>query len=601
MSSLKNKGTNLVTVVIVFISVIILSGIVFYQLLPKENNFIFSTKNDNVYILVSDENEIYLNSIGTPVKYYEKNLEKFKTKLQKIGINALFITENDIASLKSSDILFILDTYSLSDNTFYNIKKFLSKGGNLIFNYNFGFVRNGKYVKADTIEKLTALKYITDSIPKNETHFFVPKILSPLTFSSNDERHDIVLYSTDTLPIFKSNFIPDAVLTNWAITSTPKYKNKNLSVYEAGIIWHGFYKKGKWFYFSFPSYVLSDMDNKVLKKYLTNIFNYFNKSVSVAKYPFIDAKNAVFISEDTEYKYKNMIDFAKMSKNYNIPVTLFCVAKLALENKKITKEASTFNNVEIGSHSYSHTKIIGASKNKVIKEIKTSKEVLEEITGKEIYGFRPPREQIDKTMEEVLRDAGYKYFMAKTKPFMLPKEEYKDLITIPRHGSDDYMFLINLNWSDDKILQKIMQETNLLTSLNSIYTLSIHTHLLGYQKNLKIIQKYLVYLKANHLIHAFKGNDIATRIKLNKNITITTQDLNDQTFVYIHNDNDVPIKNLTLRLYWPNENIISITPEITSTKINILETNKKQKYTDVQIKEIRPNTTISLIIGLNNE
>jgi peptidoglycan/xylan/chitin deacetylase (PgdA/CDA1 family) len=601
MSSSKNKETNFLVVITVFISVIILSGIVFYQLLPKQNSFIFSDKQTDVYILVSDENEIYLNSIGTSVKFYENNLEKFKNKLSKIGINALFISEKEIKSLNNTDILFILDTYYLSDNTLNSIKKFLSEGGNLIFNYNFGFVRNSKYIKAKSIEEITGLKFVTDTIPKNETKFFVPKILSPLTFSKNDKRHDLVLYGTDTLPIFKSVFTPDAVLTDWSITSTPKYKNKNLPLDNAGLIWHGFYKKGKWFYFSFPSYVFTDMQNTLLKRYLTNIFNYFRKSVTVAKYPFIDAKNAVFISEDTEYKYKNMIYFAKLSKEFNIPVTLFCVAKLALKNRQITKQASALPNIEIGSHSYTHTKILGASREKVIKEIKESKEVLENITGKQIYGFRPPREQIDKTMEKVLRDAGYKYFMSKTKPFLLPKEEYENLITIPRHGTDDYMFLINLNWDDKKILQKMIQETNLLTSLNSVYTLSIHTHLLGYKKNLDIIKKYLAYLRANYTLNAFKGIEITDRIKLSKNITITSQDLNDQTFIYIHNDNDVEINNLKLRIFWPNASKITITPEITSTKLKILQTNSKRKFTDIQIIKIRPNSTISLIIGLNNE
>jgi peptidoglycan/xylan/chitin deacetylase (PgdA/CDA1 family) len=596
MSSSKNN-TNLFTIILVFLSVVFVSGSVFYQLLPKNHTFIFNNAKKPVYILISDENEIYLNSINTPTEFYENNLEKFKTKLRKLKIKALFINENSIRNLKPDDILFILDTYYISDNTMDNIKNFLKSGGNLIFNYNFGFVRQNRFVKAKSVEEITDLKFITDSIDKNETRFFVPKLLSPLVKGDNDQRRNLILYSNDTLPIFRSSHIPDALITNWAITSTPKFRGKLLNVNESGIIWHGFYNKGKWFYFSFPSYVLTDMNNGVLKKYLNNIFHYFKNSVTVAKYPFIDSKNAVFVSEDTEYKYKNMIHFAKLSNQYDIPVTLFCVAKLAKQNKEITKEASGYDNVEIGSHSYSHTKIIGAKRDKLIKEIKYSKEVLEKITGKTVYGFRPPREQIDKAVKDLLVDAGYKYYMAKTKKFLLPKYEYEDLITIPRHGTDDYAFLINLEWNKKEILNKIIQETKLLTSVNSLYTLSVHTHLLSYKTNLDILKKYFIYLKKHPYIHPYKGYDIAKKAELNSKISITTQDLNDQSFIYIHNDNDEEIRNFKIRIYWPNCSKITITPEVSSVKFKILTTNYRRKYTDVSIEKLKPDSTLSLIIG----
>jgi peptidoglycan/xylan/chitin deacetylase (PgdA/CDA1 family) len=546
---------------------------------------------------LSKENIALLNSMQISENIYKNKIDLFLKKLLKSGINANIINESEIKNLKKSEILIVLDDFKLSNETVKEIKKFLKKGGNLIFNYHFGYYGDERVLlKSKRITDITNLNYIGEFSAKNI--FFIPKILSPLNLKKLlDKRKYLTLYG-DVLPLFKSQNTPDYIMSNWAISSTQNYENRMLNINEAGIAWHGFYKKGKWFYFSFPSYVFLDMDNKTFKGLFESIINYSLNDISVKAYPFVDSKNAVFISEDTEYKYENMINFANLAKEKNIPATLFCVARLALQYKDITKKAADLSNIEIASHSYTHTKIQGAPKKKVIKEIKSSKEVLEQITGKKIYGFRPPREEIDKTMENVLREAGYKYVMEKTKPYLLPKEEHKGLITIPRHGTDDYIYLINLDWDKKQILQKIIQETEMLTSINALYTLSVHTHLLSYKSNLEVLSKYFDYL-TDHNIKPLNGMEIAKRAIWNKNITITSQALNKQTFIYIHNKNNNIIKNFTLRIYWPNSTNITITPEISSVKIKIVEENSKRKYTDVKIETLKPRSTISLILEAN--
>jgi len=592
-----SSNREFLKIIITFFLIVTSSSYIFYQLIPTTNdNFTFFGKTlPTTYLLISEENEVYLNKNNFSIDAYEDKIGQIQKKFLSIGINAKIINENEIGSLKKNDTLFAFDIYSVSKKTIREIEKFLNKGGNFIFNYHFGYFLNNRFVKAENIEKLTGLKYLSESKSKSSSNFYIPKILSPLLLGSNGKRHDLVLYSNDTLPLFKSEYTPDAILTNWEITSTPILGNKMIDIKEAGVIWHGFYGKGKWFYFSFPSYVLLDMPKELFKKYFTNILNYLT-GITIAKYPFLDAKNAVFISEDTEYKYTNMYNFALAAKKHNIPATLFCVAKLALKYPDITKKASELPNIEIGSHSYTHTKIQGEPKEKIIKEIVGSKKVLEKITDKKVFGFRPPREEIDKTMENILKESGYEYVMEKTKPYLLPDFEYKKLITIPRHGTDDYIYLINLNWNKNHILQKIIQETKMLTSLNAIYTLSVHTHLLSYKSNLNVSKKYFQFLAKNKNIRPFKGIEIAKRAKWKKNISVTTKFLNKKIFVYISNNNNTSIKNFSLRLYWPNAQKISVYPELSSVKIKIIEQNRKRKYSDIKIDTLKPKSTISLII-----
>jgi peptidoglycan/xylan/chitin deacetylase (PgdA/CDA1 family) len=584
---------------------VVVSGYILYQLFPKKNmNILFpidSTQKPLIYILESEETKEYLiNTLNDDTIYIEK-INKFIKKLKQNKFNIQKITEKDLLTIPKNSIVLAIDDYKVSDETYKIIRSFIKSGGTFIFNYHFGYFGDkNRFIGPKRIENLTKLKFISESIPKESTNFYIPHLLSPIIKSDiNSKREDLVLYGNDIVPIFKSKFTPDFVLTNWEMSSTPILDNKMLTVNESGIAWHGFLGKGKWFYFSTPSYVFLDMNQNYFDKLFSNIFNFSHNEITVATYPYINTNKAIFISEDTEYKYENMIHFSKLANRYNINATLFCVASLAEKYPKLTKEASNLPNIEIGSHSYSHTKIMGAPEKKVIKEILGSKEILEKITGKKIYGFRPPREEIDKLMEYWLKKAGYKYVMEKVKPFLLPKEIYKGLITIPRHGTDDYIYLINLNWSKKQILNKIIQETNMLTSLNALYTLSVHTHLLSYKSNLSVLEEYFKYLKNRPDITPLKGIELANRAKLLPNITYKYEVIGNNIFLTIYNNNDEAIPNLKFRLFWPNIKIKDVTPETTAVTVKKLFVNSDRKYSDYEVTNIKPHFSTTIIIKYN--
>ena len=391
-------------------------------------------------------------------------------------------------------------------------------------------------------------------------------------------------------------------MTNWEIISTPLINNKPIPLENAGTIWHGMHGKGSWIYCSFPLSSFLDMHINDFSLLILNIINYLHNDISLAKYPYIDTKKAIFISEDTEYKYENMINYAYLAQKYKIDTTLFCVASLAERHKDITREAATLSHIEIGSHSYFHKKIVGENEETVKKEIVYSKEVLEKISNTKVYGFRPPREEIDEKMAYWLKKAGYTYVMEKAKEYLLPKEEIDGLITIPRHGTDDYIYLINLDWNEDKILNRIIFELNFLTTLNALYTLSTHTHLLNYGKNIKVIEKFFKYVSERKDIKTIKGKDLAKRAKLFKNIHLSYTKTFNQIFIEIKNGNYEEVKNFTFRLYWHNlKKIGEIKSEILNIKVEEIQRDNKEKFCDICVQKLKPNSNLTLILPYNEQ
>jgi len=582
-------------------------GFSFYQLLPALG--IVTPKNVVIYLLSSNDTKTMLPN----PTYYDQNIKKFTERLLKQGYMVKVINEDEIPDLPRRAVVFALDVTYLSPEHLKEITHFLYKGGNLLFNFTFAYQDGSRWRGPKVIEEITGLQPVK-SLPaikksKDNVFFITLKALSPLIQWDYRyaRRMDLALY--DPMPVWTSHsLVPDAIITNWEVTNTPfiKGENRPLSFQEAGVLWHGKYGKGNWIYMNFPSYSLLEMPDNYFQLLMDNTITFFLSDIVISPYPFLRYKQMVFISEDTEYKYPNLAHFVLLAKKYDINVTAFCVARLAEKYPDLTQEASQLPNVEIGSHSYSHTKIMGEPLTKIVKETSGSKHIIDKIVGKKIVvGFRPPREEIDDVMRKELVKAGYLYTMEKTKPQLLPfisTIEGKPFWTLPRHGTDDYVYLIELNWDKEDILKQIVRETTLVTQLNGLYTLSVHTHLLSYGSNISILEEYFKYLK-NSGIPALQGKQIAQDAETLRKIKFDVDSTQRQITVTIINYNKKPVKDLTFRVYTHNlKDVVSVSPLYLNlgggSNIQIIEKNKERHYIDIRVKYIKPDSKYGIILGV---
>jgi hypothetical protein len=401
----------------------------------------------------------------------------------------------------------------------------------------------------------------------------------------------------DPLPIFDTQKRADAYMTNWTQLNYVRIdKNTMLSSKESGVMWHGYKGAGKWVYCSFPSYVFSQNDKLAYKKLFHGILDYLNDKMTVMLYPYIDSANAIFVSEDTEYKYKNLSRFNALSVKYHFPVTAFCVASLAIKHKSLMIESSSNKLLEVGSHSYSHKKIVGESSDVYVHEIKDSKKILESLSGKEIKGFRPPREELDDTLKYKLKDFKYDYILGVASNQLYPMLDKSGMWIIPKHGTDDYNFLVHLDCSSDKILKEMKKEAKIITNLNGIYTLSTHTHLLNLGSNIKITENFLKYVTTQKEMKPLNGTMIYHRISQHVNITTKNKYSEKKLILTVYNNNSEEVHNIHYEITVnPMMQLTGVESEVIGLKTKLLQ-ESKSKYVLV-IHSLKPKSQIVLFVN----
>jgi hypothetical protein len=575
---------------------------VVYQILENYSSkfyFVQFEGKNNIYILNSQATINQYKKYKVDTNLYIKWLSTLEKKLKESDHSAKQISEQELSQLDANSVLIVFDAISLRKRDIESIKNFTKNGGFLIFNYNFGFNTDLGYEGTKNIEDITSLKKIRKSHEiKDKSLFIVNRLLSPLNLYDNlGKRIDFKSY--DTLNLYSSKDIkPDIYLSNWELTKPSKISDKNLKKDEAGVTWHGSFGKGNWVYFSFPTYVFFEANSfeEYFRAVFESILSYATKAVSVKSFPYLDRHKTVLVSEDTEYKFSELDNFMSLAEKSEFPVTAFCVSSLAEKHPELMKKAGENRWVEIASHSYSHEKIIGTDYKNMSSEIKNSKKTLESLSKKDVIGFRPPREELNSEMLKIISNARYHYVLESVSDNIYPLFE-DNIYHIARLGTDDYHFMLSQTWDADAILDDIKQETEFVTSLDGIYNFDIHTHLLGYGKNLDLLKSYISYINSDKNLNPLNAKEIVERLDKVKNIEIHIETTAKNYLVTIKNLNDESTYNYHFRLYWPHaKSIKSINSEIIGSSVSF-SSNKARHYSDVSVEILAPHSPMTLIVN----
>ncbi len=536
----------------------------------KQHGFMVppSLRKEKIVILSSKKTAQYYMHQGLAVDAYSEKIRKFSNLIDDLGYKAKIMPLDKLDTLDKDTLAFVLDAQVLSEKNREDMRHFISKGGSLFFNFLAGFRdEGGKYRAEKFVASITNLHLSKKGFAAfKEGLSLTPKLLSPFaSYLKEGKRLDVPLY--DKLPIYisseKNNI--DIFATAYDQVTPPITQNiaDSFQNDEAALAWHGYRGKGKWVYTSLPSYSFYDIKKEQddYKKILAGMITFLSQKVIVEPYPYIDQSAAVFVSEDTEYKFENFKHFSDLSKEYHIPVTAFIVASLAAlpEHKEMMQEIAKNPYVEFASHSTSHKKIVGESEVFVQNETAGSKKMIDPLAPTPIRGFRPPREELNALMRKYLSRSGFAYILGANASYLYPKldKEEPNLLIIPRHGTDDYSYLVNLDWDQKEIVNQMKKEAQFVTGLNGIYTLSVHTHLFAYSTNIEIIRAFYEHLKTDPSLKVLNGKEIVKRVLAHNSIDVSTKILGNQLIISINNSAKSAVKNLHLKLF-KNPNIMIV-------------------------------------------
>lgn len=128
----------------------------------------------------------------------------------------------------------------------------------------------------------------------------------------------------------------------------------------------------------------------------------------------------------SDYAIKHVCEkILQIFKEKNAKGTFFISTETLPLSKEHIRMISD-NGHEIASHGHHHTLDYDTkSKEELLLEIKTSKELLEDITGKQIIGFRTPAFKRSKYTDEILEDLGFIYDSSTTRSSL--KNRYKPM------------------------------------------------------------------------------------------------------------------------------------------------------------------------------
>lgn len=137
--------------------------------------------------------------------------------------------------------------------------------------------------------------------------------------------------------------------------------------------------------------------------------------------------------------YESFYKYAfPLLKDKKFQATLFVICNRVGEegfcDKKMIKEISDYG-IEIGSHTLSHPDLTKVSDEIAFKELSESKEILENIIGKEVKSFCYPFGKYNNKIIELTKCAGYKFALTTNSGFNDSLNE-DDLLTLKRIAAE---------------------------------------------------------------------------------------------------------------------------------------------------------------------
>jgi peptidoglycan/xylan/chitin deacetylase (PgdA/CDA1 family) len=223
-----------------------------------------------------------------------------------------------------------------------------------------------------------------------------------------------------------------------------------------------------------------------------------------------EEKGICIITHDIESEkgLRRALRLKEIEEKCEVESTWFILTEEYSLNKKIVKRLAEKG--EIALHGNRHeTKFYSLKKDEIVERLKRSKEKLEEITEKEVIGFRAPLLQYNKKMLEAVSEAGFKYdssipaweplnplTMRQDGIELLNPIEINGLVEVSITIVQDHQMLYILRFKPEQAIEHWIEKINEIEKLGGISVLLIHPdYELANDKNIALYEDLLKKLK----------------------------------------------------------------------------------------------------------
>ncbi len=121
--------------------------------------------------------------------------------------------------------------------------------------------------------------------------------------------------------------------------------------------------------------------------------------------------NFNIMMQPTDRVVKNVETILELLDNYDVKATFFILGEVAESYPHLVKRINSKNH-EIGIHGYYHDQVFKLNPEKLRIETSRAKSLIENLIGKQVYGYRAPAFSINQQTSwalEIIADCGFKY------------------------------------------------------------------------------------------------------------------------------------------------------------------------------------------------
>jgi peptidoglycan/xylan/chitin deacetylase (PgdA/CDA1 family) len=557
--------------------------------------------NTRIGILISDDSQ---NIPGTAFNNnFIKGWQSFFTS-EKISYDTLH--GKDLAANKIKyDILILPFNSTISELEISRISEFLNSGGGLIACGECGFRDEkgeiGQPTFLNRILGITKINKIDESIKS-----YVPltlKTSSPLTL-------DIPMgaqlgLNTDDGCI-RAKIIENRTIQDGYFYDSEVDKGIPLSEIENSTgLCHGTYGKGRfvWLGFNISSFTGDEFTQKTYHKVLRNALLWLAKKplASIKTWPG-DYRTAAVISGDIEYEFSNVGNVIEVLEKNKIQGSFFILSDLAELNVDWVRKMA--ENGEIGLHGDEHTDFKDQNYEIQLERLRKAKQVLEQISGQKIIGFRPPFGNYDENTVRALTKIGINYLVlgmeggTDIEPHFI--RYLDDFMIMPKPNQDDYdLFNRDSMTEPDEIFAELKDEFDAINDLGGLFVFTYHSQILAVDTNCQVITDLIDYMKSKNVwIATWKA--IADWYRKKQNLTIALEEENNKySIITLSNQGTRAIEDFKVQIFPPD---IASVPQIKSDFKEDLECSfdKESGSYYISINKINPKTSRRIIISFGS-